>query len=159
MHPAISKSLYEEQVQTVLCNPDLIVGRGWLVLRHEYPHLVLAMRHRKTGQLRVFSFKFDGWNDQPPSLTLLKCESEEELPHSLWPKNPPGRTYWHPGGWISESGILVPSKPFMCMIGIREYHEHQQHAKDAWENYKHQSSYQLGEILIQVSEVFQKSDV
>jgi hypothetical protein len=159
MHPEISKSLFEDQVQKVLTNPELIVNRGWLVLKHSYPNLVVAMRHRKSGQLRVFGFKFDGWNDQPPSLTLLRCDSEEELPHSQWPKNPQGKTYWHPGGWVSESGILVPSKPFMCMIGIREYHEHQQHVKDAWKNYKNQSSYELGQLLIQVSEVFKKSDV
>lgn len=159
MHPEISRTLFEDQVQKVLTNAELIVNRGWLVLKHEYPSLVVAMRHRRSGQLRVLSFKFDDWSDQPPSLTLLKCDSGEELPHSQWPKNPPGKTYWHPGNWVSESGILVPSKPFMCMIGIREYHEHQQHVKDAWENYKNQSSYELGQLLIQVSEVFQKSDV
>ena len=159
MHPEISKSLFEDQVQKLVTNPELIVNRGWLVLKHSYPNLVVAMRHRKSGQLRVLGFKFDGWNDQPPSLTLLKCDSDEELPHSQWPKNPLGKSYWHPGGWVSGSGILVPSKPFMCMIGIREYHEHQQHVKDAWENYKNQSSYELGQLLIQVSEVFQKSDV
>jgi hypothetical protein len=159
MHPEICKSLYDSEVQKVLKNPELIVNRGWLILRYEYPTLVFTMRHRKSCRVRVFSLNFEGWNDRPPSLTLLTCDADEELPHSQWPKNPPGRTYWHPGGWTSPSGIFLPSKPFMCMIGIREYHEHQQHVADAWENYKNQSSYELPQLLIQISEVFQKSDV
>lgn len=156
MHPEVSRELYEEQIQRITGNPDLILDRGWLLLTHEYPVLTIAVRHRATAKVRVFRFMFDDWNDTPPSLTLLDAETGEELPGHLWPTG--CQSHWHQKGWTSEGGIET-NRPFMCMVGIREYHTHRSHVGDRWDNYKNLAEYDIVGIVIQVTEVFQKSNV
>lgn len=156
MHPELSKQLFEEAVGKIVGNSDLLVERGWLVLASTYPELTVGVRHRRTGRIRVFRFAFDDWNDLPPRLTLLDGETLEELPGTMWPKS--GTSHWHASGWTSAGGI-TSLQPFMCMQGIREYHTHQSHVGDSWENYKSQSGFDLGGIISKVTEVFQKSDV
>jgi len=70
-----------------------------------------------------------------PSVTFCDPFTWEELPYSQL----------HRGINIDENGkplnvILdkhpLTKKPFLCMRGIREYHEHPQHTGDDWMNYR-----------------------
>ena len=136
-------------------NPALLVDRGWLILSSIYPHLVITMHHRKTGKLRTFKFTFYDWNDQPPALTIIDPETKQDAPGTLWPRY---QSYWHASGWTSAAGIST-NIPFMCMAGILEYHTHSSHVGDSWANYKDNTDYSLAGIVLQVSQVYQKSDV
>lgn len=156
MHPQVSRELFDEQVKRVTGNPDLLLDRGWLVLNAVCPLLVVAVHHRHTGKLRMLRFSFDDWNDLPPALSLIDGETGQDLPGSLWPTD--SLSHWHQTGWISAGGIST-TKPFMCMAGIREYHTHNSHVSDLWESYKSQPGFDLAGIVIQVTEVFQKSNV
>jgi hypothetical protein len=157
MHPELSRQLFDEQVSRIAGNPELLVDRGWLVLKSAYPELRVAVKHNASGLVRVFHFECEDWNDQPPALKLVDAETGGELPGTSWPKDNAPR-HWHPSGWTSEGGIATP-KAFMCMVGIREYHTHHSHIGDRWENYKDLPGYDLPGIVVQVTEVFQKSDV
>jgi hypothetical protein len=156
LHPEVSKQSFEEEVGKILGNADLLVERGWLVLVAIYPEFTLAVKHRKTGHIRVFRFNFDDWNDLPPKLSFVDGETLLELPGTMWPTN--AFSHWHQSGWQPANGVST-GQPFMCMAGIREYHTHQSHIGDSWENYKKQSGFDLGGIVSRVTEVFQKSDV
>lgn len=156
MHPEVSRQLFEEQVKRITGNPELLLDRGWLVISCAYPLLTVAVCHRQTGKLRVFKFSFDDWNDLPPALSLVDGETGEDLSGRLWPTN--GQSHWHASGWTSGGGIST-DRPFMCMAGIREYHTHSSHVGDLWESYKNQPGFDLAGIVIQVTEVFQKSNV
>jgi len=156
MHPEVSRQRFQEHVKRIAGNPDLLLDRGLLVLTSCCPVLTIAARHRATGKVRVFRFSFDDWDDLPPSLVLIDAETAQELPGNLWPTD--NQSHWHPSGWTSAAGISTP-QPFMCMAGIREYHTHNSHVSDSWENYKNQSAFDLPGIVIQVTEVFQKSNV
>lgn len=156
MHPEVSKETFDTAVAGICANADLLTERGWLVLRTAYPEFVLAVRHRATGRVRVFRFVFDGWNSQPPSLSFLDGETFEELPGSLWPTD--GQGHWHATGW-QPAGGQATQRPFMCMVGIREYHTHTSHVTDDWEKYKNESGFDLGGIVSRVTEVFQNSNV
>lgn len=74
----------------------------------------------------------------------------------MWPTDVAG--HWHATGWTPASGVQT-NQPFMCMVGIREYHTHQSHVGDSWENYKNQAGFDLPGIVVKVTEVFQKSNV
>src|SRR5438445_704486 len=134
MHPEVSRQLFEEQVKRITGNPDLILDRGWLVLAETHPFLTIAVRHRATNKVRTFRFGFDNWNDLPPSLVLIDAETAEELAGNFWPTD--NQSHWHQSGSSTN-------KPFMCMAGIREYHTHQSHITDLWENYKNQIGFDL----------------
>lgn len=156
MHPEVSKELFDSAVAKICENSELLAEREWLVLHRAFPELTLAVRHRATGRVRVFRFRFDGWNDQPPSLSLVDGETLEELPGTMWPTD--GQGHWHPTGW-QPAGGQTTTRPFMCMVGIREYHTHTSHAQDSWDKYKNESGFDLGGIISRVTGVFQNSNV
>jgi len=89
-------------------------------------------------------------------MQLIEAETLEPLPGCKWPRDNSSR--WHASGWISAAGIETP-KPFMCMVGIREYHTHKSHSSDSWSNYRDLPDYSLENIVLQVAEAFQKADV
>lgn len=154
MHPAVSAQMFDEAVGQIAGNTVLLADRGWLIVHRAFPILRLAVAHRTTGLLRVFEFGFDDWNDKPPSLRLVDGETFVALPGHLWPTN---GSYWHASGWSGTVG--TPNAPFMCMPGIREYHNHSSHLNDVWTSYKDLDAFSLGNIVAQVAEVFQKSHV
>ena len=156
MLPQLAEELFRDSVAKITRNQNLLADRGWLVLTSEYPNLRIAVRHRQTAKLRAFEFQFDDWNDQPPALQLVDAETLEPLPGCKWPRDSSGR--WHATGWISAAGIET-TRPFMCMIGIREYHTHKSHSNDLWANYRDLPDYSLENIVLQVAEAFQKADV
>ena len=49
-------------------------------------------------------------------------------------------------------------KPFLCLRGIREYHSHNRHLGDLWENYRPLSSYGLLSIIDRVQQRFNDSN-
>jgi hypothetical protein len=156
MHPEVSRQFFEDGTKLITGNHDLLVDRGWLVLSASYPSLIIAVKHRATSKVRVFRFICDNWNDLPPALSLIDGETGQELPGSLWPTD--NASHWHGSGWSPAPGINT-DKPFMCMVGIREYHTHQSHVDDSWDNYKNQPGFDLPGIVVRVTEVFQKSNV
>lgn len=154
--PQLAEELFRERIEKITGNHSLLADRGWLVLTSTYPYLRIAVRHSRTGKLRVFEFQFDCWNDQPPALQFVDAETLETLPGCKWPRDNSGR--WHATGWISAAGIET-TKPFVCMIGIREYHTHKSHLNDLWANYRDLPDYSLENVVLQVAEAFQRADV
>lgn len=154
MHPVVAAQLFDEAVGQLAANTVLLADRGWWIAHRDFPTLRLAIVHRATRNIRVFEFGFDDWNDQPPTLRLVDAETLAELPGNLWPTN---GSYWHHSGWSGTVGR--PGAAFMCMPGIREYHNHSSHTGDLWSNYKHLDAFTVGGIVAQVAEVFQKSNV
>lgn len=154
MHPAVSRELVDGAVDQIAGNAALLVDRGWTLLSREFPVLRMGIIHRTTCALRVFEFYFADWNDQPPALRLVDAETHAPIPGERWPTN---GSYWHHGGWSGTVG--TPGAPFMCMPGIREYHNHSSHLADLWANYKDLDAFSLGNIVSQVSDVYQKSHV
>ena len=152
----LAEELFREGVERISRNHSLLADRGWLVLSSTYPVFRVAVRHSRTGKVRVFEFLLDDWNDQPPALQLVDAETLELLPGCRWPGDNSSR--WHATGWISAAGIET-TKPFMCMVGIREYHTHKSHSNDIWTNYRDLPDYSLENIVLQVAEAFQKADV
>jgi hypothetical protein len=154
--PALSKELFDSAIRELLENKALSADRGWLFLNTTYPRLLIAVAHRRSGKIRGFEFDFTDWNDQPPALRLVDVQTLEALPGSLWPRDSSGR--WHASGWISAGGVQTQI-PFMCMVGIREYHTHQSHVGDNWSNHRDSNDYTIANIVVQVTEAFQKADV
>jgi len=154
--PQLAEELFSEGVEKIKCNHSFLANRGWLVLTSTYPSVRIAVRHSRTGKVRVFDFRFDDWNDQPPALQLVDAETLDSLPGSQWPRDNSSR--WHASGWTSAGNIVTP-KPFMCMAGIREYHSHASHVNDHWANYRDLPDYSLENIVLQVAEAFQNADV
>jgi len=75
------------------------------------------------------------FDQRAPSVVFCDPFTWEELPYEKL----------HRGNHIGDNGkgfnVLLPAhpltkKPFLCMRGIREYHEHPQHTGDDWMQYR-----------------------
>ncbi len=158
MHPALTTAILEQDFAVFTENNVLLHERGILILKAAIPELRIAIRHARAGTLHVFRFLFEAWNECPPRFSAVDPRTGELLPGAQWPSNGPGQSYWHRDGWTAPSGIVVP-KPFLCMRGIREYHEHKSHVTDLWSSYRDQPEFSLANIVLKVVNLFQESNV
>jgi hypothetical protein len=158
MHPALTTAILEEDLAEFAENNVLLHERGILILKAAIPELRVAIRHAGAGMLHVFQFLFEGWNEYPPRFSVLDPATGEALPGTRWPSNGSGQSYWHHDGWTAPSGLVLP-KPFLCMRGIREYHEHKSHVTDLWSSYRDQPEFSLANIVLKVANLFQESHV
>jgi hypothetical protein len=119
--------------------------RGWVIYVASYPLLEIgfAAPNRQPVRLRV---RCDGWNGQPPSVDWL---SDEGTPLASIPQGP--------GGQLNNSPHPQTKRPFVCMAGVREYHNHPSHVGDSWDNYKSRPGYDLGGVLTRVWRSWQEA--
>ena len=140
--PAVSKALFESDVAGL--TERIVTSRNWKLYSREFPILDVGFRGDGRVELRLRLIA-NNWNEQPPSVELLNAAGEflaqaPQRPGSSIFNNGP-----HPG----------TGKPFVCMIGTREYHTHSSHVNDRWENYK--SKVTLGGIVTQIWNAWLKS--
>jgi hypothetical protein len=117
---------------------DLLQLRKWTVFSRTFPVLDLGFEGAGRQPFRV-RFDCDDWNEVPPSITLLSFDGEA---FTKVPTGPPA--IFHQGPHANTG------RPFVCMAGSREYHTHQSHTGDLWDNYKTRAGYDLGGIATQI---------
>jgi hypothetical protein len=133
----VSKALFDEQVSKF--PPRLLELRRWTVHACDFPRLELLFDGDGRQPIRL-RFLFDDWDATPPSVEML---SKGGGALATIPRAPDGRIQqFHPGG--------RGARPFICMAGIREYHNNPQHKVDAWDNYRGTSDFDLGGILTKI---------
>jgi hypothetical protein len=79
---------------------------------------------------------FENWDEQPPSISLRNSAGEAltQLPPSL--------PNVYNGGPHKNTG-----HPFICMAGSLEFHTHEGHLNEPWEQYRRKPDFDIGEIL------------
>lgn len=135
MHIAVSEQLFDEQ--TAKFAGAILDMRKWQVLHRAYPVLDVLFEADGRRPLRV-RFSCDDWNDSPPSVSLLEADGT-------------GLAVVPTGsGIFNASSHPTTHLPFICMAGVREFHNHPSHTGDSWENYRGRGGYDLGGILTQI---------
>jgi hypothetical protein len=127
---------------------DFVRQRGWVVSNADYPTFAVVFTHAKSGRAVGFRFLFDNWDEEPPSLSLFDPESGHEHPWDKWPKN----------GWAAGNPHSRTGKPFLCLPGIREYHTHESHLNDKWDDLRGRDTYKLLHIVERVRQKFEDTD-
>lgn len=117
--------------------PRVLTARGWVLHSTTFPLLDVAFCAPGRRELRL-QLTCDDWHDSPPSAALLAPDGSAltALP-TLRPGNRIFNGSPHPRTRL----------PFVCMVGIREYHDHPSHRSDLWTHYKARDSYTLGNIV------------
>ena len=149
MDKAVSIRKFDRAVQSLNNQAALFVGeRGWSVVAAVYPLLSVVFKHPRSGREIGFRFNCEDWDELPPSLTLHDPECGQELRWEDWPRE----------AWSVLDCHPITGKPFLCLKGIREYHTHNSHLGDLWENYRPLSSYGLLSIIDRVQQRFNDSN-
>lgn len=144
MDPAVSKLKFSREVDDLRESAAVAFAGDGEIRAAEWPVLSLVFTHRRSRRAVGFHFRFDEWDDLPPSLLLFDPATGVELPWASWPL----------GGWSAGDHHPVTSKPFLCLPGIREYHTHQSHTGDAWSNYRARGTFGIGYIVHRVWQRF-----
>jgi hypothetical protein len=132
--PAISLRKLERELDAWRKSETEYRSKGWLLVRRDalVVEVAFARRLQLGGAvlpLLIPTVRFDYANYDlwPPSLTFIDFFSGEPSPSPLaqaWLSTPNGAQNIllnHPNG-----------KPFLCIRGTREFHEHPQHTGEPW---------------------------
>lgn len=135
------------------------------MLKAEYPEVLVAFATPKLPQVSVpFAalVDFTDYDARPLSVTLVHpctrkvLKFSEVLPQTFQnlPFQPPpriARLRMDGGGQLMQDSILQgyeqDDKPFLCLPGVRAYHEHPAHTGDSWWLHKKRGEGSLHTIL------------
>ena len=149
MDPAVSFRKFEGEIRSLKAEAaDYAASRGWRITIATYPSLAVALRHPGSQREIEFRFACDGWDEQPPSLSLHDPEDGREFTWKEWPRD----------GWDVQASHPSTGKPFLCLPGIREYHTHGSHLSDLWDGYRLRGTYRLRDIVDRVQQRFEDSN-
>lgn len=152
--PAVSRAKFEREVAEYRKLEGEYMRRGWWMLRAEYPEVFVVFANSELkppavvfGALLDFT-NYDLW---APSVKLVDPFTREpykanELPTVLKRRTvrqaPPGLAAMiqQQGGdmpqFVQDEPLMqwyAPDDvPFLCLPGVREYHEHPAHSGDSW---------------------------
>jgi hypothetical protein len=140
--PAISRRKLQRELDAWRSSEKEHRRKGWLLVHHD--DLVVEVAFAKPLQLGnmmlpllipTVRFDYTNYDLWPPSLTFVDFFTGEPSPAPLpnaWLPTPNGAQNIllnHPNG-----------KPFLCIRGTREFHEHPQHTGEPWALYRAQGA-------------------
>jgi hypothetical protein len=139
-------------------------GRGWFLLEAEFPRVVVLLASPRLSPPAVVcavAFDYTNYDAIAPSVTFVNPFSMEpylasELPTAL-NKAMPAQSLALPGGQAGNLQVMSAQPlmqshspedvPFLCVAGVREYHDHPGHSGDAWEQHRAAGAGRLVRLL------------
>ena len=158
--PAVSRKKFNREINEFRSQNEEYRRRGWLLAHAKYPHALVILVSPKTNPVTVLTgvlFDYTNYDAMPPSVQLVHPTTGEpykssQLPTKL-PRLLPAPDM--PGApeeilqvqALQAQGLQVQpfqaqtlmqdygpdDIPFLCIAGVREYHEHPAHSGDHWE--------------------------
>jgi hypothetical protein len=140
-------------------------SRGWLLLEARFPNILVAMAAPQLSPPAIVTgvlFDYTNYDAEPPSVQLVNPFSAEpyrakELPTALNRSVGVNQQVAIPGLPAGALRInqLQPlmvaygpeELPFMCIAGVKEYHDHPAHSGDSWELHRPKGAGRLVRLL------------
>ncbi len=144
--PAVSRAKFDREVSRYRELEDEHIRRGWFLIKAEYPKVFVVFG---APQLQppalvfgaLLDFKdYDLW---PPSVKLVDPFTREPYKNKDLPRRllrqaamPDDSALAGPFQLVQQQDLMVAHDqedvPFLCIPGVREYHEHPAHSGDSW---------------------------
>lgn len=147
--PAVSLVKFQTEVARFEAHRSSYAQRGWWMVRAEFPLIDIAFLSAKLRPPVVVltaRFNFTDFDLKPLSVKFIDLFSGNELPaeqltsrmRRLDPACPTevAAAMIAQGRQPPHQDLIqaYPGQPgFLCLPGVREYHEHPAHSGDAWE--------------------------
>jgi hypothetical protein len=164
--PTVSRTKFEREVADFRALAAEYGRRGWFLAEADFPHalvILAAPQLTPPALITAVSFDYTDYDLRPPSVQLVNPFTREpwaadELPTNLRRRVegaalpiglqlPPGM----PAPMIVQEQPLMQAYPdgvpFLCIAGVREYHDHPAHTGDAWELHRAAGAGRLVRIL------------
>lgn len=145
--PAVSRRKFERELAQYRQLEDEHIKRGWWLLKAEFPEVfvVFAAPQLKPPSV-VFGVVIDFTNYDlwPPSVRFVNPFTRRPCKASELMSKMPRRVTTATEPTPSQKGVQLQSliqnhvdeRPFLCLPGVREYHEHPAHSGDSWLLYR-----------------------
>jgi hypothetical protein len=161
--PSVSVAKFGEEVEAFQALRADYEKRGWFLVEAAFPEIFVVMA---ASQVRpaplVFGVLFDytNYDFAPPSVRLADPFTRQpyvakELPSTLNRALPPQTVALQ--GVPGNLQIVAPQPlmqaqtpediPFLCIAGVREYHDHPGHSGDTWELHRADGAGRLVRLL------------
>lgn len=164
----MSNAKFDQEIADFRAHEAEYRARGWLLLQAEYPRVLVAVCATQLEPQAIITgvaLDYSNYDAQPPSVVLVNPFTGEPYLYGNMPTTlqrqvvgpeisipglpgPPG------GGtprMIGQQPLMQAAKsediPFLCIAGVREYHEHPAHSGDAWELHRKAGAGRLVRLL------------
>jgi len=150
--PAVSRKKFNREIDEFRRLGADYRKRGWFLVHAEYPKALIVLASLKTSPSAIVtgvSFDYTSYDAAPPSVQLVNPFTghpyrASELPTQLMRSLPeqqiqlPGMADGAPQIAMQAQQPLMQAQtpdeiPFLCLAGVREYHEHPAHSGDVWD--------------------------
>lgn len=146
---AVSRRKFDREIAEFYHLADDYRQRGWFLVHAEYPRVLVVLASPKLKPSAIVSgvsFDYINYDAAPPSVQLVNPFNSQpyrlsELPIQLMRALPPQQIQLAEGApqiaFQTQQPLMqaqAPDEiPFLCLAGVREYHEHPAHSGDLWE--------------------------
>lgn len=166
--PAVSQVKFQREVDEYRALEAGYRARGWLLVDATFPvvRVVLcATRLRPPAVITGVEFDYTNYDEEPPSVRLIDPFTGQahlfgQMPTTLKrrtlgpaldiPGIPRGADGQAPR-MVTEQPLMQASGPdevpFLCIAGVREYHNHPAHSGDSWDMHRSAGAGRLVRLL------------
>ena len=160
--PAVSRRKFDREIAEFRSQADEYGRRGWFLADVEFPRALVILATAGTQPISILSgvwFDYSNYDAVPPSVRLVHPLTREPYKWSEVPTRLPRRTVppdaeaAAPAPAVAQAlaqalgqGVLQVQLlmqafgddeiPFLCIAGVREYHDHPAHTGDRWESHR-----------------------
>lgn len=165
--PAVSRAKFDREIRSFRRLAADYRKRGWFLADVSFPRVIIVMAAPQLKPPAVVVgvlLDFTDYDLRPPSVRLVDPFTAEpyrakELPVQLFRQAPEDsvrvEVVGAPGGaapkLITRQPLMQsygPDEiPFLCLAGVREYHDHPGHSGDAWELHRPSGAGRLVRLL------------
>jgi hypothetical protein len=165
--PHVSRRKFDREIEEFRDAAADYGKRGWFLAEAVFPQAVVLLSPPQLDPpalITAVKFDYTDYDARPPSVSLINPFTREPweagtLPTTLRrsievaPQLPPGLEL-PPGAALQrmiQEQTLIQSypdeRPFLCLAGVREYHDHPAHSGDPWELHRQAGAGRLIRIL------------
>ena len=166
--PSVSRTKFDREIADYLAFEADYRTRGWFLVKAEWPVVVVVLASGKTQPPAIVTavqFDYTNYDAEPPSVRFIDPFSGrllpfKELPTRL-PRMIPGPKLPFPGPGGAKAQLNTAQElmqahspedlPFLCIPGVKEYHDHPGHSGDPWEIHRSASEGRLVRLLEVIS--------
>lgn len=167
VEPSVSRTKFDREVGEYRALEEEYLSRGWVMTHASFPLvrvMMCAAQLKPPAVIVEVELDFTNYDAEPPSVTLVEPFTHrpykaDELPTIL------KRTVGAPAGFLppglpvgamvniqAQQPLMQPPNdpdglPFLCIAGVREYHEHPAHSGDLWELHRESGAGRLARVL------------
>lgn len=165
--PEVSRAKFNREIEDFRGLAPQYGARGWFLVEAQFPHVFVCLaapQLRPSPLVTGVTFDYTDYDLQPPSVRLVNPFTREPWKGDELPTTLRRRTQ---GGPMVIAGLQLPPGaampqiiqeqplmqaypdgiPFLCIAGVREYHEHPAHSGDLWELHRPAGAGRLVRIL------------